>query len=161
MLDNAFGLISAASTARGKHVSWWRQAINLFCCALSLPLYFVMTVSSDYPITLDMLTTIMLAELNRFFNEQRRQRFYCKGRSGQDQSSEDINLEKKEDIRLQRTPPGLDCIAAVVGWREDPSLFARAMESYKSARGCAFLLVGIDGDEAEDQEMVNVFLRVR
>ena len=57
--------------------------------------------------------------------------------------------------------PQLDCMAAVVGWREDPALFTRALESYKTARGCMFLMVGIDGDEAQDQDMVDVFNLVR
>ncbi len=50
-----------------------------------------------------------------------------------------------------------DCMAAVVGWREDPALFTRALESYQRTRGCVFLLVGIDGDEVEDRDMVDVF----
>ncbi|KAL2161075.1 hypothetical protein VTH06DRAFT_8788 [Thermothelomyces fergusii] len=38
--------------------------------------------------------------------------------------------------------------AAAVGWREDPGLYARAPESFKSSRTCVFLLAGIDGDAA-------------
>ncbi len=142
--------------ARGRHVSWCRQILNLLCCALSLPVYFILTVSTHYPITLDLLMTIILAELNRFFNERRRQKFYDMEVDEQGQLPDENDL-KKRDLELQTAPPRVDCMAAVVGWREDPALFARAMESYKSALGCVFLLVGIDGDEPEDQEMARVF----
>lgn len=115
-----------------------------------------MTVSSHYPITLDMLLTIILAELNRFFNQQRREKLQAL--NDQDESP----VREKEDwlkweLNVEKAAPRLDCMAAVVGWREDPDLFSRALESYKATEGCTFLLVGVDGDEAEDQDMVDVF----
>lgn len=53
-----------------------------------------------------------------------------------------------------------DTMASVVGWREDPELWQRCLESYKTARGCKFLLAGIDGHDADDQEMVEIFKKV-
>ncbi|GLI73655.1 hypothetical protein PoHVEF18_001875 [Penicillium ochrochloron] len=51
-------------------------------------------------------------------------------------------------------------MAAIVGYREDPELFARALDSYKTAAECRFVLVGVDGDETPDMEMVRVFQEV-
>lgn len=51
-------------------------------------------------------------------------------------------------------------IAQVVGWKEDPELFSRALASYQTAEGLRFLLVGVDGDLTEDMEMVDVFQKV-
>lgn len=119
-----------------------------------------MTVSTKFPITLDLLMTIALAELNRFVNEMRRQKL------SRLQYRHESPIREKEDwlkwdLNVERAAPRLDCMAAVVGWREDPSLFHRALKSYTSAKGCVFLLVGIDGDGPEDQDMVNVFNEVR
>ena len=51
-------------------------------------------------------------------------------------------------------------MAAIVGWREDPALYQRALESYRRARGCVFLLAGIDGErpyaEYTDSEIERV-----
>lgn len=118
-----------------------------------------MTVSSHYPITLDMLLTIILAESNRFVNQRRREKLH--ELKHQDESP----VREKEDwlrweLNVEKAAPRLDCMAAVVGWREDPELFSRALESYKTTEGCTFLLVGVDGDEADDQDMVDVFNQV-
>ncbi|KAJ5232216.1 hypothetical protein N7468_005172 [Penicillium chermesinum] len=51
-------------------------------------------------------------------------------------------------------------MAAIVGYREDPELFARALGSYKSVKECRFVLVGVDGNEVPDMEMVQVFQNV-
>lgn len=51
-------------------------------------------------------------------------------------------------------------MAAIVGYREDLALFVRALESYKDAAECRFVLVGVDGDDTPDMEMVRVFQQV-
>ncbi|KAF3763185.1 family 2 glycosyltransferase [Cryphonectria parasitica EP155] len=144
------------NTASPRHVPVWKQCLHVFCCLVSLPLYFLMTVSSQFPITLDLLMTIILTELNRFVNERRRQKSY------KFDNLDASPIREKEDwlrweLNVEKTAPRLDCMAAVVGWREHPDLFHRALESYKVAQGCTFILVGIDGDEIEDQDMVDVF----
>jgi hyaluronan synthase len=48
-------------------------------------------------------------------------------------------------------------MATIVGYREDPDLFTRALDSYKTAAECRFVLVGVDGDDTPDMEMVDVF----
>jgi hyaluronan synthase len=145
---------AATDTARGRRVPIWRQILNLLGCLLALPCYYLTAKQSRFPVTLDILITISLAEINRFVNEGRRMAFY----SGHEYKRPPVKSNwEKIDLELQPSAPRLDCMAAVVGWREDPALFAKAMESYKSARSCVFLLVGIDGDEPEDQDMVKVF----
>ncbi|CAM1504642.1 Fc.00g022330.m01.CDS01 [Cosmosporella sp. VM-42] len=99
--------------------------------------------------------TVALTELNRLINERRRRNFYQQ----ESRPYENI-ISEKIDLELQPATPRLDCMAAVVGWREDPALFTRALQSYKTARSCVFLLVGVDGDQEPDQDMVNVFNEV-
>lgn len=118
-----------------------------------------MTVSSQFPITLDLLMTVILTELNRYVNERRRQELYRL----EDREASPIREKedwKKWELNVDKAAPRLDCMAAVVGWRELPELFRRALDSYATAQGCVFLLIGIDGDDAEDQDMVNVFNEV-
>lgn len=103
--------------------------------------------------------TIILAELNRFVNESRRQELHEMETLGQSPIREKEDWLKWE-LNVERAAPRLDCMAAVVGWREDPDLFRRALNSYSMTRGCVFLLVGIDGDGPEDEDMVNVFNEV-
>lgn len=51
-------------------------------------------------------------------------------------------------------------IGCVVGWREDEELYARCLESLQSTPSCTTIVAGIDGDEAEDERMVDVFHKV-
>ncbi|KAH7324795.1 hypothetical protein B0I35DRAFT_348183 [Stachybotrys elegans] len=161
--------------ARPPHVSLLRKIFNILGCIVALPLYWFMTVQSPCPVTLDTIVTILLAELNRFVNEGRRIEFYAQETSIRDKA--DPEKGEKSSLRTPMTPrfpstplfasaprlpstSRLQIMAAVVGWREDPSLFTRALESYKYASGCRFVLVGIDGDDAQDEEMMNVFNQV-
>ncbi|KAK4236549.1 hypothetical protein C8A03DRAFT_35551 [Achaetomium macrosporum] len=150
-----------ATAAHRRRVPAFRQFLNIIGCLLAIPIYYVTTAHSRYPVTLDIIVTIALTELNRYVVEGRRMALPGQRRRHERRSSvqekadwEDVHLES------QAGTTRVDCMAAVVGWREEPSLYLRALESYKSARTCAFVLAGIDGDEAEDQEMVEVFNRV-
>ena len=146
-----------SSVASPHRVSFLRKVINIIGCIVCLPLYWVVTVHCRWPVTLDLFITIALTELNRLVNEGRR--MVLKER----ESMPSPCLEKaelgKHVITYERsdTPdPSVDCMAAVVGWREDPDLFMRALESYQGTRCCKFLLVGIDGDHDGDMEMVRI-----
>ena len=57
--------------------------------------------------------------------------------------------------------PVVDVISTVVGWREEEGLFEACLKSYKAARGCRFLIIGVDGDTVEDMAMIDVHERVR
>lgn len=107
--------------------------------------------------TLDILLSIFLTEFNRYSNEGRRSRFS----SYQTDTGISYDTEKAPAPSEHGLLAGAETMAAVVGYREDPALFTRALESYKSARGCVFTLVSIDGDAAEDLEMMRVFCKVR
>lgn len=48
------------------------------------------------------------------------------------------------------------CLASVVGYREDPTVFAKCLESFKGCLGLHTLLVGIDGDQAQDIEVADI-----
>ena len=148
----------ATAVSAPRQVSLLRKVANIAGCLLCLPLYWVATVHCRWPVTLDLVITILLTELTRYTNEGRRMAYY------QGESLSPVVMEKADPEKaalgldvLSSSTPRMDCIAAVVGWREDPALFTRALQSYKTAKGVAFLLVGIDGDEVQDQDMVDVF----
>ncbi|KAH6604305.1 glycosyltransferase family 2 [Trichoderma cornu-damae] len=155
---------------KGRHTSWFRVLLNVIGGLVSIPAYWAFTVHCRYPVTLDLLLTILLTELNRLVNHGRRVRFYEEECPRPPQPPRDetngngngVYDEKKASLLEAQSVPRsrLDSMAAVVGWREDPALFTRALESYKSARHCTFMLVGIDGDDAADDDMVDVFKRV-
>jgi hyaluronan synthase len=189
----------AVSGMAPPHISLLRKLINIIGCLVCLPLYSVVALHCRWPVTLDLIITIALAELNRYVNEGRRMAFYASQKQPVYRDKEDpetthssgtstplteksaglLDHKKWDDVppAIVKTkalatpdvekmpsqfapPPRLDCMAAVVGWREDPGLFTRALESYRMTRGCSFLLVGIDGDEAPDHDMVDVFNKV-
>jgi len=138
---------------RGPDVSRFRQILNLVGCIIVLPIYSIITAYTRHPLTLDVLLTIFAAEYNRFTNENRRRQLQGPLRTVQDP-------EKASSLSAD-IDRATECMAAIVGYREDPELFARALDSYKLAAGCRFVLVGVDGDEVPDMEMVRVFQHVR
>lgn len=144
------------------HTSWFRQLLNLIGCLLIFPLYRAAAVNTLWPATVDLLISICLAELCRFTNEGRRIAW---------REIEAAPTREKEDVEKGGLLPGgggggggapavAEAMASIVGWREDPDLWERCLESYKDATGCRFVLVGIDGHDADDQEMVNIFKKV-
>lgn len=62
------------------------------------------------------------------------------------------------DLSLDGKEP--EVVGCVVGWREDEELYARCLESLLSTPNCTTIVAGIDGDEVEDERMVDVFQRV-
>ncbi|KAL7812448.1 family 2 glycosyltransferase [Trichoderma aethiopicum] len=164
---DSFNNASIPIITKGRPTSYLRMLFNLVGCLLLTPAYWAISVHCRYPVTLDLILTIVLTELNRLVNEGRRLQFYEQEEpperplaSPRDERSDDgFYDEKHVGFSVTEIEPQsrLDCMAAVVGWREDPALFARALQSYKSAKHCMFMLVGIDGDEAADQDMVDVF----
>jgi hyaluronan synthase len=140
--------------------------LNILGCLVCIPAYWAVTVHCAYPVTLDLIFTILLTELNRLVNEGRRLQFYEEEESpeylppSRGESSDGSVYDEKHVgfTETQIVPQSrLDAMAAVVGWREDPALFTRALQSYKNAKHCVFMLVGIDGDDVPDRDMVDVF----
>ena len=58
------------------------------------------------------------------------------------------------------TEPAVRCLASVVGYREEPTLFRKCLESYRNTAGLEVLLLGIDGNGRDDMEMVRVVQEV-
>ncbi|KAL2146411.1 hypothetical protein VTI28DRAFT_4164 [Corynascus sepedonium] len=145
----------------GRRVPVSRQLLNILGCILAIPLYYLTTAHTRYPVTLDIIITIAFTELNRYVIEGCRIAFLRRQQYA-DQTTLSEKTEKEVTGYLESQPgvSSLECLAAVVGWREDPALYGRALESYKLSEACVFLVAGIDGDEAEDQDMVRVFKRV-
>ncbi|PWY96187.1 hyaluronan synthase [Aspergillus sclerotioniger CBS 115572] len=123
-------------------VSLTRQFLNFLGCIVAAIVYIYGLKYLEQPLTFDMMVSIMLAEYCRWGNNKRRK--YAAGSLG---------LAEKGKSSEQ----SLDCVAAVVGYREEPAIWRQALESYSHAQNCRFLLICIDGDAEEDREMVNVF----
>ncbi|OQE19953.1 hypothetical protein PENSTE_c014G05394 [Penicillium steckii] len=134
---------------RGPEVSRFRQILNLLGCLIVLPIYSVITGYARHPLTLDILLTIFSAEFNRYMNETRRRKL-------QDPVQKTQDLEKAKFLSSNENQ-GAECMATIVGYREDPGLFARALDSYKNIPECRLVLVGVDGDDVPDMEMIRVF----
>lgn len=151
------GLSPSISSPR--QVSYSRMALNVVGCAVSLPIFWLATVHCRWPVTLDLLFTIALAELTRYVNEGRRMAYHEDGcispvvKEKMDPEKAGFDVESISSSVTTR----LDTMAAIVGWREEPALYTRALESYRRARGCVFLIAGVDGDEKQDEDMVDVF----
>jgi hyaluronan synthase len=141
-------------------VHWSRQALNIAGCVVVFLLYRAAALNTYYPATVDLLISILLAEYCRFNNEGRRIAFRQAASHPGPKDKEDVEKQALA-ASYQREAESSEAIAAVVGWREDPALWARCLESYKTAVGCKFLLAGIDGHESDDTEMIDVFKKVR
>ncbi|KAG8162273.1 hypothetical protein KVR01_008038 [Diaporthe batatas] len=139
------------------HVHWVRQVLNLVGCVAIFLFYRTMALNTYYPATVDLLISILLAEYCRFNNEGRRIAF--RQAAWHPKDKEDVEKHALT-ASAQREAASSEAIAAVVGWREDPALWTRCLESYKKAVGCKFLLAGIDGHDPDDMEMVDIFKKV-
>lgn len=126
-----------------------------------LPICQAFAVNTRYPATVDLLLSILLAEYCRFGNERRRIAYREAETQPHGKGDVEKHALKKALAERSESSPRCEAVAAVVGWREDPDLWTQCLESYKTARGCKFLLVGIDGLEEDDQEMVDIFEQVR
>jgi hyaluronan synthase len=158
----------APAVASPRQVSSLRKVINIVGCVVFFAIYWMIISGCRWPVTLDLFVSIGLTELNRFLNESRRMEYYKDSGDSGDQDQEKAALTEKDDaeVNLEKgaiewsTSGKKECIAAIVGWREDPALFTRALTSYKDAQSCGFVIAGIDGDAEEDMEMVQVFNEV-
>ncbi|KAK7222526.1 hypothetical protein V2G26_010529 [Clonostachys chloroleuca] len=158
----------APAVASPRQISSVRKVINIVGCVVFFTIYWMIISGCRWPVTLDLFVSIGLTELNRFLNESRRMEYYKGSGDSGDQDQEKATLTEKDDteVNLEKgaiewsTSGKKECIAAIVGWREDPALFTRALTSYKDAQSCGFVIAGIDGDAEEDMEMVQVFNEV-
>jgi hyaluronan synthase len=125
--------------------SWTHQFLNAVLCVVTFTiifLYFRRYVAA-FPITIESVWQISLAEVNRRKNIRRIQRITPVG-------DEELGLKEGEKKSVVRH------MASVVGYREEPGLFKKCLQSYRNSPGLEIMLVGIDGDQAEDMEMVRI-----
>ncbi|KAH7400433.1 hypothetical protein BKA64DRAFT_642579 [Cadophora sp. MPI-SDFR-AT-0126] len=100
---------------------------------LALPfLSFVLYLSTRVVIWTDLFIRIFLAEKN------------------QSDNSHKLSSPHRFDTNENAGPSSIACL---VGYREDERLFEDALISYNEA-GTKYLVVGVDGNSAEDEEMV-------
>lgn len=121
--------------------------------SLIISLLVVLNVVARYtygfPLLIEGVLQIIFSEVNRR-KQARRYRQY-------EQQSQDVEELGEEASR--RT----ECVGAVIGYREDPAIFRRCLESYRddTSRAARVLVVGIDGNEAEDMQMIAMAEKVR
>ncbi|KAH4115981.1 hypothetical protein HBH92_133430 [Parastagonospora nodorum] len=144
-------------------VNAFTKLFNFIGCLAGAALYYYLTFYwSDYFFTFDTIMTVYFAEHCGWANEKVRQNS-DPHKQGKSKGYPDLSLAEKGEYRThpKRSPkPELGCIAAIVGYREDPVIFTKALESYLDAEGCQFVLTCIDGNQKEDQTMVEVFRKV-
>lgn len=83
-------------------------------------------------------------------------------RSRFDVSNDQLNTEKTHNGSLPdgAYPQHTQVVASVVGWREDPLWYTKCLNSLVNNWNCEILVAGIDGNEPEDEQMVDVFRTV-
>ncbi|PVI07435.1 glycosyltransferase family 2 protein [Periconia macrospinosa] len=127
---------------------------NFFGCLGAAYLFYLLFYYSDHLWTFDTLLTIFLSEYCGWSNERFRRQIRAEEPATSQKNSDPSLLT--EDLSNHK----LDCIAAIVGYREDPAIFTKALESYLQADGCRFILTCVDGNKPEDRVMVDIFKEV-
>lgn len=124
--------------------SWGRQAFNAFLCLSCFTFIFLYFRRYVYlfPITFESIWQISLAEINRRKNIRRI-------RALEQPLDEETGIKDKSQTAVR-------LMASVVGYREEPNLFRKCLQSYRGSPGLELMLVGIDGDGEGDMEMVHI-----
>ena len=130
--------------------SWRQQTVNVILCLLLAFLVFgyIRRHVFIFPVTMETIWQIGLAETNRRKSKRRVQQL------SEELNSSDVEKRGAEQANYPR------CLASVVGYREEPNLFTKCLESYRNCPGLEAMLVGIDGNEPQDMEMANIVRKV-
>ncbi|KAI9648410.1 hypothetical protein NHQ30_003044 [Ciborinia camelliae] len=128
-----------------------RQIYNGLLCIVFFYIFFRYARSyiTFAPITLESIWQISLAEINRMKNVKRVQ-----------QLEQKLSLQDAEKGIQTRDSVAARCITSVVGYREEPNLWRKCLQSYLNSPGLEIMLIGIDGDHDADMEMVSVAQQV-
>jgi hyaluronan synthase len=131
--------------------SWSRVALNTLACIFAVVFVFgrLRSFYSYAPITIGSILEISLAEWNRRKSIQRVRKL-----------EGDFGIVDQEKYP-EGKPPVVDCLASVVGYREESALFEKCLKSYYGTPGLKIMVVGVDGNESKDLEMVQVVQKVR
>ncbi|GME44857.1 hypothetical protein EAF04_006864 [Neofusicoccum parvum] len=100
---------------------------------------------TNWPVTAEAVFNCALSEWNRRKGIRRIKALEARSRQA--------DVEKGDGVQVRY-------MGSVVGYREDPALFRRCLESYKPSTGLGLLLVGIDGNDREDLDMAAVVEQV-
>ena len=101
-----------------------------------------------FPITIESLLQIVLSEFNRQKNLRR-------------VASLDHDSASDEEKGFGARKRATRCLASVVGYREEPTVFRKCLQSYYRSPGLEVIVIGIDGDQSEDLLMVEIAEEVR
>lgn len=127
-----------------------KSIIRAFYLIVTILLAFKVVVRYTYgfPLLIEGVLQIILSEVNHRKQTRRYRQFEQQG-----QDCEGLGEEAS-----RRT----ECVGAVIGYREDPVIFRKCLESYRDDSSCAVsvLVVGIDGNEAEDLQMIGTVEKV-
>lgn len=118
--------------------------------------YLVLTLDTLVKLVLTFLYTHLLSEAKNTSDKSLAPQLAA----GEPNELEEVKqpLVSIIDDGLSSTDDGEDdIIGCVVGWREDEELYARCLDSLKRTPTCNTIIAGIDGDEAEDERMIDVF----
>ncbi|KAH7085975.1 hypothetical protein BKA63DRAFT_575370 [Paraphoma chrysanthemicola] len=144
-------------------VTTFTKYCNFLGNIVAIILYYYLTIYwCDYYFTFDTVISIYLAEHCGWANDRilKESESHERAESG---VNPNLSLVEKGVYRAHSNhSPKLElgCIAAIVGYREDPVIFTKALESYLDVKGCQFVLTCIDGNDPEDQKMVEIFQKV-
>lgn len=124
-----------------------RQVFNSFLCIASFAAIFTYfrRYVGLFPVTLETIVVISLAEVNRRKNIGRIRKL----EQTLSPSDQETGIKDKAQVAVRH-------IASVVGYREEPNLFRKCLQSYRGSPGLELMLVGIDGDGEGDMEMVHI-----
>ncbi|EDO03677.1 hypothetical protein SS1G_06158 [Sclerotinia sclerotiorum 1980 UF-70] len=128
-----------------------RQVFNGILCVVTFFIIFryFRRLVTFAPITIESLWQMSLAEINRRKNIARVK-----------QLEQKLSLEDAEKGVQTKDDVAAKCIASVVGYREEANMWRRCLQSYHKSPGLAIMLIGIDGDQDGDMEMVSVAQQV-
>lgn len=120
------------------------NAVLCIACFAAIFLYFRRYVYL-FPITCESIWQISLAEVNRRKNIRRIRRL-----------EQEFSPTDPESGIKEKAQRAVRHISSVVGYREEPNLFRKCLQSYAGSPGLELMLVGIDGDGEGDMEMVRI-----
>ncbi|KAM3069290.1 hypothetical protein ACMFMG_010797 [Clarireedia jacksonii] len=128
-----------------------RQIFNTILCVTVFFIVFryLRRYVSFFPVTIESIWQIGLAEINRRKNVERVRKL----EQSLSQADVEKGIQEKGDVAAR-------CLASVVGYREEANLWRRALQSYLDSPGLEIMLIGIDGDHDGDMEMVSVAQQV-
>ena len=115
---------------------------------MALVCLFVKGYTFEFPLLLEGAFQILLSEVNRSKNFKRLKLYL----ESIELSPADVEKNVHQGKACQRY------VGGVVGYREDPDIFKRCLESYRDHgnKSLSTLVIGIDGNEVEDEEMVKI-----